>query len=521
MYCRKCGNKISAEVKFCPKCGCKIEESNLAPKIDIKKRNVEENSKKEKLNQKANETETQEEVYKKVTTIDKKKEHPINKQYKSPNNVRKNKLLSKISCIIILIALIVIGVVFRNDIKYLYYKSKYNKSVDLEIKQDYAEKAFESKKNKVTKKMMSDSLVALSESNSDYAEERLNEIKEKITSNDYKELASVIKANEVSKLCKKSDYEEAFKKLSEINNLGQDIRKNKNYDEIMLNICAKLTDNSVKSSKNLLLEEDNIYYGNLGTNNDFDYIVEAKSSDSTYNSKVAINLYSYNSDSGKYESVDIKNFYKAYGAEIKGEYVCDKVDDKDKKGLYIYYQESDSSSYTTYKVISVIKVGDDNKLSTIATIKGNKGTDCDDFNNDGIYEVFSESTNEGGWYKVSWNGETPQKIANENGEKATDSKTTGKGSTTTNLKTSDYIFSDSNTRYLSDYDLQGLDKNTLALARNEIFARHGYKFTQEPFVTYFNNKTWYTPNANFTGDDSELNKYEIANYKKIQEWEAK
>ena len=289
----------------------------------------------------------------------------------------------------------------------------------------------------------------------------------------------------------------------------------------MLNICANLTDNSVQSSKNLLIKEDNIYYGNLGTNNDFDYIIEIKNSDSTYNSKVAINLYSYNSDSGKYENVDTKNFYKAYSGEIKGEYVCDKVDDKDKEGLYIYYQESDSSAYTTYKVISVIKISDDNKLSTIATIKGNRGADCDDFNNDGIYEVFSESTNEGGWYKVSWNGETPQKIANENGEKATASKTTGKGSTTTNLKTSDYIFSDSNTRYLSDYDLQGLDKNTLALARNEIFARHGYKFTQEPFVTYFNNKTWYTPNANFIGDDSELNKYEIANYKKIQEWEAK
>lgn len=519
MYCGKCGNEISEKAKFCPKCGYKIEENNSEPKIEIKKRKVEESSKKQNLNQKENKTETQEE--KKVTPSDKKKGQPINKQYKESNSAKKKKIISKISCIIILIALIVLGVVFRNDIKYLYYKSKYNKSVDLEIKQNYAEKAFESKKNNITKKMLSDSLVALSESDSNYAEERLNEIKEKITSNDYKELASVIKDNEVSKLCKKSDYEEAFKKLSEINNLGQDIRENKNYDEIMLNICANLTDNSVQSSKNLLIKEDNIYYGNLGTNNDFDYIIEIKNSDSTYNSKVAINLYSYNSDSGKYENVDTKNFYKAYSGEIKGEYVCDKVDDKDKEGLYIYYQESDSSAYTTYKVISVIKISDDNKLSTIATIKGNRGADCDDFNNDGIYEVFSESTNEGGWYKVSWNGETPQKIANENGEKATASKTTGKGSTTTNLKTSDYIFSDSNTRYLSDYDLQGLDKNTLALARNEIFARHGYKFTQEPFVTYFNNKTWYTPNANFIGDDSELNKYEIANYKKIQEWEAK
>ena len=89
------------------------------------------------------------------------------------------------------------------------------------------------------------------------------------------------------------------------------------------------------------------------------------------------------------------------------------------------------------------------------------------------------------------------------------------------FQNSDYIFSNSDTTYLSDYELQNLDKNMLALARNEIFARHGYVFSEEPFVTYFNNKVWYTPNPNFKGDDSELNQYEIANYKKILEWENK
>ena len=40
-------------------------------------------------------------------------------------------------------------------------------------------------------------------------------------------------------------------------------------------------------------------------------------------------------------------------------------------------------------------------------------------------------------------------------------------------------------------------------------------------MTYFNNKTWYTPNPNFKGEESELNKYEIENCKKIIEWEEK
>lgn len=111
---------------------------------------------------------------------------------------------------------------------------------------------------------------------------------------------------------------------------------------------------------------------------------------------------------------------------------------------------------------------------------------------------------------------TNEKAINSNYNEADDLLNIGNDS-----QISDYIFSNSDTTYLSDYELENLDKNTLALARNEIFARHGYVFSQEPFVTYFNNKVWYTPNPNFKGDDSELNQYEIANYKKILEWENK
>ena len=69
--------------------------------------------------------------------------------------------------------------------------------------------------------------------------------------------------------------------------------------------------------------------------------------------------------------------------------------------------------------------------------------------------------------------------------------------------------------------MRNLSKEKLALARNEIFARHGYIFKEEPFKSYFESKSWYSPNPNFDGSDSGLNDYEIANYKVIQYWEKK
>lgn len=79
----------------------------------------------------------------------------------------------------------------------------------------------------------------------------------------------------------------------------------------------------------------------------------------------------------------------------------------------------------------------------------------------------------------------------------------------------DYIIYSSNSRYLSTSELRKYNKDTLALIRNEIFARHGYVFKTEPFKSYFRSKSWYTPDSSFTGSDSELNRYEIENIQTI------
>ncbi len=84
----------------------------------------------------------------------------------------------------------------------------------------------------------------------------------------------------------------------------------------------------------------------------------------------------------------------------------------------------------------------------------------------------------------------------------------------------EYIIPDSSSRYLTDADLAGLSKENLRLARNEIFARHGYIFNDPELKEYFESKSWYvgtTPASDF--DDNVLSEIEKANISKIQSFE--
>lgn len=81
----------------------------------------------------------------------------------------------------------------------------------------------------------------------------------------------------------------------------------------------------------------------------------------------------------------------------------------------------------------------------------------------------------------------------------------------------DFIFPKSSQVKLTDSDLKPLTKEYLALARNEIYARHGYVFQTEPYKSYFRNKTWYKPNPNFS--ERELNAVELYNIQLIIKYE--
>ena len=63
----------------------------------------------------------------------------------------------------------------------------------------------------------------------------------------------------------------------------------------------------------------------------------------------------------------------------------------------------------------------------------------------------------------------------------------------------------------------------IAIARNEIFARHGRKFTKQEWTDYFNTKTWDVPTYDpetFVSMDL-LNDFEKKNLKVILAYEEK
>lgn len=85
---------------------------------------------------------------------------------------------------------------------------------------------------------------------------------------------------------------------------------------------------------------------------------------------------------------------------------------------------------------------------------------------------------------------------------------------------SDYILPDSDTRYLGDDDLEGMDAVTLRRARNEIYARHGRQFKDKSLQSYFESKSWYRPSKDPDSKiEKSLNKYEKANVKFISSYE--
>ena len=92
------------------------------------------------------------------------------------------------------------------------------------------------------------------------------------------------------------------------------------------------------------------------------------------------------------------------------------------------------------------------------------------------------------------------------------------------LSSRDYIFPDSNSRYLTDEDLSGYSSDQLELAKNEIYARHGRKFVTQRIADYFNSKSWYKGTVEpetFDADTSVFNEYEVANIQKIADTEGK
>lgn len=78
------------------------------------------------------------------------------------------------------------------------------------------------------------------------------------------------------------------------------------------------------------------------------------------------------------------------------------------------------------------------------------------------------------------------------------------------LSSKDTILPASDKRVMQEEDLATLTKGQLRLARNEIYARHGYIFKSEDLQKYFANKSWYHPNPSFDGSLTEVEKQNVA-----------
>lgn len=86
----------------------------------------------------------------------------------------------------------------------------------------------------------------------------------------------------------------------------------------------------------------------------------------------------------------------------------------------------------------------------------------------------------------------------------------------------DYIFADSSQRNLTEDDLKYLSDEELWIARNEIYARLGRRFTNETLQAYFGSKPWYQGSVDPDAfSDDRLNAYEKANTRFIKSYEER
>ncbi|MDU4911199.1 YARHG domain-containing protein [Clostridium baratii] len=169
------------------------------------------------------------------------------------------------------------------------------------------------------------------------------------------------------------------------------------------------------------------------------------------------------------------------------------LNEKDKKDLIsriaIYAAENAYNSGEYENALNYLNIANDNGAD-ISTLS--------------IYDKLKEKINSSNYnnltsdYDNSNDSNNSSTISSSDFEKAFDSS-------------NGYLVPDSDSAYLTENELKGFSKNDLALMRNEIYARHGYVFKTEPFVSYFNSKSWYTKNPLFKCDNKELNKYELYN----------
>lgn len=82
----------------------------------------------------------------------------------------------------------------------------------------------------------------------------------------------------------------------------------------------------------------------------------------------------------------------------------------------------------------------------------------------------------------------------------------------------EYILPESATRVYDVSELESLSTHDLFVARNEIYARHGYTFETGELSEYFSSKSWYHPSEVFNeGDISEIERQNVSTILSIEQ----
>ncbi|TKD70708.1 YARHG domain-containing protein [Pseudalkalibacillus hwajinpoensis] len=80
-----------------------------------------------------------------------------------------------------------------------------------------------------------------------------------------------------------------------------------------------------------------------------------------------------------------------------------------------------------------------------------------------------------------------------------------------------YILPNSDVIKLHESDLSWFSEDELRLARNEIFARHGYVFKSDELERYFSDQSWYYPDPYYDGSLSSIEDYNVKLIEKMEE----
>ena len=181
----------------------------------------------------------------------------------------------------------------------------------------------------------------------------------------------------------------------------------------------------------------------------------------------------------------------------------DNQDNELKDGTYIY---DDGSSVYNTAIVSEDETGQRIDIESMGYGGHQQGVGGGYLNalGNGVYTCFDDSDygtmtitlTDGGFSVVTHPAEGMETMyTNLNGEYIYNGSDTApvvnEPESTSNAD--EYIFPDSNTRYLTDSDVSGMDKATIRLGINEIYARHGRAFETVDLNEYFSSKSWYTP----------------------------